>query len=257
MKKMISLFLMGFFLFSGVGSLGLAQAQDDDKNLLAYNDEVEGEITQSDFEDVWFFEGEADDVVVIEMKFVVTDTLDPYLYLTTTDNKILAQNDDSGSRDSRIIYRLPETDRYQIVATRLGERSGSSSGPYRLSLWQAQVSGTETVIEGITNDRNFTPIHVFIPPEDGVYLIEYAHIRGDYYPNLIIQSIASEESSYYDEVGGMWAVKMLNATLSMEMSLERIYIFALNENYYNYETQSREALYTIKISPLSSEEPAE
>ena len=65
----------------------------------------------------------ADDLVVINLIRHESADYDPYLYLTTPDNEIIAQNDDFYNLNSRIIAQLPEGS-----GTVVGERGLKLSG---------------------------------------------------------------------------------------------------------------------------------
>ncbi|MBZ0308437.1 MAG: hypothetical protein K8I82_20395, partial [Anaerolineae bacterium] len=71
-------------------------------NALTYGSEIEGDISNQGFEAIYTFKGEKDDIVVITMIADTESTLDPYLYLTTLDNEVIAQNDDFFNLNSRI-----------------------------------------------------------------------------------------------------------------------------------------------------------
>lgn len=218
------------------------------KELLEYGASVSGEITNSDFEHLYYFEGTAGDVVVISLSQAnEVDGLDPYLYLTTEDNELLAQNDDGGSLNARIVYRIQEDGIYQIVATRLGDRTGTTTGEFVLDLEQPPVAETDTVIEGTLLDRTVVNSHVIVPEEDGIYTITYKHITGNYYPNIMIQTLAAEDY-YYQEVGILTAPQLLGGSLTVELIADQVYIVTTQENYYDYDYSNQRAVYTLEVT---------
>ena len=221
---------------------------DTPDNLIEYGASLTGEITNRKFEDIYTFEAEAGDVIVITMSQANDiDGLDPYLYLTTEDNELLAQNDDSSSLNARIVFRVPNEGTYQIVATRLGDRTGSSQGEYVLDLEKPQVSTTDVVIEGTLLSRTASNFHVFVPEEDGLYTITYRHVTGNYYPNIQVQSLV-EDNYYYEEVGTLTGRELQGGSLTLEFTADNIYIFSTQENYYDYEDTNRRAVYTIEVT---------
>jgi WD40 repeat protein len=82
--------------------------------------------------DIWTFEGEAGQIVTIEME-ETDDRLDSYLILAGPDGKVLAEDDDGGRNfNSRIgRYRLPRDGIYYIIAQGFDP---SQEGDYTLTL---------------------------------------------------------------------------------------------------------------------------
>lgn len=236
-----------------VSAQGGGDDDDDDstppENLIEYGASVSGEITNREFEQIYVFEGVEGDVVVITMSRAnEVDGLDPYLYLTTDDNELLAQNDDASSVDSRIVYRLPSDGIYQIVATRLGDRTGTSAGEYVLDLEKPPVSTTGVVIEGTLLSRDASNFHVIVPEEDGLYTITYKHVSGNYYPNILVQSL-TEGDYYYEEIATLTGQELQGGSLTFTLTADRIYILSTQENYYDYDdTTNRRAVYTFEVA---------
>jgi hypothetical protein len=82
---------------------------------------------------IWTFNGNAGDVVVIEMSASnASDSLDPYLILYNPGGATAQMDDDSGGNlNSRIRFALPESGTYTIGAQSF---AGVSSGSYELRL---------------------------------------------------------------------------------------------------------------------------
>lgn len=107
---------------------------------IAYGETVEGEISNAKFVDFYVFLGQAGDTVTVDMRSGNLDEpggLDPLLILLDSERIPLIENDDiveGQERDSRITHTLPQTTYYAIVATRFEQATGTSSGPYTLTL---------------------------------------------------------------------------------------------------------------------------
>ncbi|HEX3052397.1 MAG TPA: PPC domain-containing protein, partial [Aggregatilineaceae bacterium] len=107
---------------------------------IAYDQTVEGQITASKFLEVYVFEGNQDDAIIIEMNSQNADQtngLDPMMVLLDDSRIPLIENDDivdGEVRDSRIEFTLPKTGYYAIVATRFDQEQGTSEGGYTLTL---------------------------------------------------------------------------------------------------------------------------
>lgn len=247
MKKMILVLL----LLTMIPAATYAQG-DDERKMIEYGDIVEGEITNAQFDQEYFFEGGAGDVVIVQLVAGDLADFDPLLYLTTADNEILAQNDDFSGYNSRIIYRLPDDSEYMLVATRLGERTGSGTGAFELTLEEAQVSQLGVTIEGVVESDELTAAHVFVPDEDGVYEIEYNHVRGDFYPNFVVQTIPTD-ATYYEDVASISGREIIGGTVRLSLEAGQMYVLTFQENYYSYSDTTTQAVYTINITGQAAE----
>jgi hypothetical protein len=81
------------------------------------------------------FRGAAGDQVTITMTRAGGD-LNSYLYLLDSSRQLLYEDNDSGGSngDARLVFTLPGDGEYLIVATRLGQTQGTTSGSYLLEL---------------------------------------------------------------------------------------------------------------------------
>ncbi|NPV67006.1 MAG: hypothetical protein HPY64_07670 [Anaerolineae bacterium] len=110
---------------------------------ISINQTVTGEISNTSFGQVWSFEGQAGQVVVITMRATSGD-LDSTLTLMDATGATLDYNDDAedpavGGYNAQIPrYTLPASGTYYIYAARYGGQSGSTSGLYELTLAQSK-----------------------------------------------------------------------------------------------------------------------
>jgi hypothetical protein len=244
MKRLV---LVLIFLMAVPTTLAQEEEPAADSIMIAYGDEASGEITNREFEQVFTFEGSAGDVVQITMN--ANEGLDAYLYLTTLDNEIIARNDDYNGLSSRILARLTDNATYQIVATRLGDRSGSSTGSYTLSLEQIPVQEGEVTFEGSADHQNASS-HVYIPTTSGLYTLTYRIVRGDYYPALEVEQ-HTEDYSYSENLASIGGIGMTQASITLELTADTLYSFTLNDGSY-YSDSDDSTLYTVTVTP---EEP--
>ena len=117
-----------------------ARAQDtaDDQSLITFGETVIGTITEASFFDVWLIEAAAGDEIELEMSAALG--LEPLLGLTDPGGNLIARTpDEAGALGATITldYRIPETGTYGVVATRVGNEAGTSTGDYRLTLRRA------------------------------------------------------------------------------------------------------------------------
>ncbi len=215
---------------------------------IAYGETVHGEITNQQFDVVYVFNGEAGDIVMINLIRDETASFDPYLYLTTPENDILARNDDFFSLNSRIIAQLPNDGDFWIVATRLSERSGSGEGGYQLSLEQGRVGNVDSTIEGQVTLDDVPPTHIFIPETTGVYAIEYNHVRGAYFPSMVV-SLISPDNYYEEDIAQISGRGLQGGTVRVQLEANSIYVLTLEQNPYDYSASSGDfALYTMRVT---------
>lgn len=131
----------------GVGYLMPVDAQDRCPfryEEIEIGDSMEGRInSNTPFVD-YCFEGEAGDVVVIDMQRD-SGSLDPFLQLSdASGDEVLATNDDRGltTTDAQITFEIPETGAYVIRATRFNVEAGSTQGIFELTLTSSDSEDT-------------------------------------------------------------------------------------------------------------------
>lgn len=203
-------------------------------NLIAYGDSLSGSITNAEFEQVYTFEGSADDLVIISMT-AQNSEFDTYLYLTTLDNEILAQNDDFGYNyyNATIIATLPESGSYQIVATRYSGRGGSGTGSYDLSLTLGNPVSLGVTFEGTATYGEGTDINIFIPQASGVYTVDYTLVTGNNRPDVTV-TLLDGENGYDEEIAAVGGRGMTSASFSIFLEEGNLYNFGLRDSYYDY-----------------------
>ncbi len=121
---------------------------------IAYNETVQGTITEGDPEQEWTFSGHAGDLILIDLRADSVSLLDTYLTLMDANGSTIMSDDDSGdSTNSRIgPYPLPADGSYTIVAGRY-----SGSGAYALELKDLRTIPTLVPgkpLVGVVNDAH-------------------------------------------------------------------------------------------------------
>ena len=104
---------------------------------LARNEAQTGLLTTSDYLDVYSFQGQANELVSVNMS-ATSGSLDTLLQLLDSNGTILSANDDladGSSTNSGILnYRIFADGDYRIVATRYGKELGGTEGHYEILL---------------------------------------------------------------------------------------------------------------------------
>jgi len=114
---------------------------------LAPGEPVEGTLDDQQPMEIYTFLGAAGQTATIEMNSLnpaESSGLDPFVLLLDAERIPLAEDDDivdGVERDARLVYTLPRTAYYAVVATRFDQEAGTSAGPYRLTLSLAPAGG--------------------------------------------------------------------------------------------------------------------
>lgn len=104
---------------------------------ITMGESVNGTITNADPYDAYTFQGNANDLVTIDMTAIAGNNLDTFLFLLDPRGNVLNSNDDAadGNTNSQISgVLLPDTGSYTIVATRYAKRIGGTQGNYTLTI---------------------------------------------------------------------------------------------------------------------------
>jgi hypothetical protein len=100
---------------------------------LAYGQMISGVIDDNAFFNAWTFYASANDD--IEATMVASDGLQPLLGLLDPSGELVARSDDGEIDGSvRIDYTIPREGTFTLIATRVGNEEGTSTGSYSLSL---------------------------------------------------------------------------------------------------------------------------
>lgn len=114
-------------------------AQSEDAQTLTYGQSVTGVISDAQPEIRYRFDGQAGDVISIQMTATVIG-LDSYLVLITPDGERLIDDDGAGNLNSLLgPVVLQATGSYTILATRCCDGMGSSVGSYSLLLNRVEL----------------------------------------------------------------------------------------------------------------------
>ena len=113
-----------------------ALAQDDDtprSDPMPLNAVVNENLTDIAFYDWWFIQASVDDTLLIEMR--ATGDLEPLIGLLDGGGTLIARSADGEAGGSVTLeHTVPTTGEYVVVATRVGNRDGTSIGEYELSV---------------------------------------------------------------------------------------------------------------------------
>jgi hypothetical protein len=162
---------------------------------IAYGETITGTVERSIGFVRYTFEGQAGDIIDIQMKGT-SGNLDPLLILLNPQGTELTRNDDADStttRDSLIQgFVIPADGTYTVVATRFGENEGVSEGTFELTLSLtlsatpvAGVGEVQSATGTITNDQPGL-VFTYTVSADEVVTLELVATSGNLDPLLIV-----------------------------------------------------------------------
>ena len=196
--------------------MGAVAAQDDEcpnfTEVMAYGDEVTGDINDDHAAVLYCFQGDEGDEIVIDAETIDGD-LDPYLLLSDIAiEKFYTENNDISSRDSnsRIEYTLEFDSVYVIAVTRVGGQEGKTDGEFSLRLEGSSPNNTPNVAGGqcpqssnmmiagysltaSLDDEGFLRSYCFFGLADTEYRITVETTEDDLDPMVIVTSPDFEE----------------------------------------------------------------
>ena len=130
-----------------------------DRSVVAIGAATDGTISNDTFEVSLTFEGQAGDVVTIDVAATSGD-LDTVLILRGPDGSVVAENDDISitMTDSRIEgMTLPQSGTYTVVVSRYGGASGASEGDFRLEVYEGQPVDAQEPTATATGEPTLEP----------------------------------------------------------------------------------------------------
>lgn len=213
---------------------------------LEFGQEVTGEISDREFEFEYTFAGEEGQLVSIRMSPTEGSELDPEVYLYTADNDLLAANDDFSFPTALILYTLPASGEYTLVATRNDGRSGSTSGEFALEVSIAESLAVGSTIEATYSTDFFTPnneFYLLAPAADGEITLSYAQDSSNVYAAIRVVAVpdwtVDPEFSFYQDVLWLGNSSISNAgSITLNVEAGRLYIlraefggYGINSDY--------------------------
>ncbi len=161
---------------------------------ITYGQSMRGDISAAVPAVTYRFRGSEGDAVTISMSRAGGD-LNSYLYLLDAAGQTLFEDNDSGAGngDAVIQYTLPADETYLIIATRMGQTGGTTTGSYVLELLSDSAAPVEATpaeavlpadyeglpqmaygdtVEGEITDTSFLSVYVFKGAEGDPVTIE-------------------------------------------------------------------------------------
>lgn len=228
MKKAILVLLLAF------GVVFFVQAQE----ALTDGVGVEGEITNDTPAVNYSYEGEANQVLVVELKpaDVFGDYDRPKIVVIAPDGSEVVAYDGFGT--TRVVVELPADGTYTITITRedeesVGKYTVTASKPVTLALGEA-VQGT------ITNEE----IKYYVYRGDADFNVSFVR-SGEFAPEISVNKLAEYLEGTLDSVGGAYGVSKAEIGTFDGGSL---YIIKVAEALFDFNFSTVTAEYSLTLT---------
>ncbi len=155
---------------------------------ISYDDAVTDTLTARAFWDWWILQAEAGDEIIIEMQ--AQEQLEPLLGILSPDGNLLTRSED-GLPGGLIAleYTFETAGEYTIVATRAGNETGTSTGPYAMRVRRLNAVSIrenpyqEVVFRCQENEAvNVASVEFFEDPQQAAYYVISVWGFGDFQP---------------------------------------------------------------------------
>jgi len=216
---------------------------------LRYGDTVTGEITENRLLTVYTFDGVAGDVIIAEMRSVdrtLENLLDaPRLLLQDMNNIALADTLMLFPMDdATLIAQLPQTGRYQLIATRDDSMIVPSVGAYTLTLNRAETLRLDAPItETISTDDS---AHYYVIDADMPFSVVFVREVGDYGPQITVGRL-NDDRDIMQDVLAVGYGRGLTRTVLGDFAPEGTLLITLSQHLDDYYANIASADYRLSL----------
>jgi hypothetical protein len=249
MRKALWLMLVALIMISVVG---VTAAQDT--VALTLGEAVEGEISSSEYEFPYTFDGSTGDTALIQMWQAPdsSEYLDSYIILQAPSGDIVAENsnDPANFSGSVIAAKLPEDGTYTIIATRDGGRTGDSAGPFILvaNTVETLTAGAkvEATIYGYDNDLRTVP-QQYVIEGSGPTKVSFSQEISDLFPDLALHPWATVDEYPAALFDLTTTSGVSSAVVSVELEEGTLYVLTVKDSFSSSVYDDSEKQITITI----------
>jgi hypothetical protein len=204
---------------------------------------IEGEITDAEFAQEYRFQGEANQVVVLELtpKDVSGDLDNPALILQDETGEELVRYDAFGQ--TTLIWELPKSAIYTVIATRRDDTEGLSVGEYTLTLrLPALLNPGETLEMDIARED----VHYYVIRSQDDFALNVTR-EGDFAPEFSVNEIDTEATpgtlDAVAVIGGKYATQGLVGVIPGRTT----YVIRVGRSVFSFQFGDVTASYTLNI----------
>ncbi|MCU0497744.1 MAG: hypothetical protein MUF87_10365 [Anaerolineae bacterium] len=224
--RFVSLFALLIALFGAA----LVQAQDSES--IEYNEPVEGEFTEDDFEFAYTFEGSEGDVIIARV--------DPVELFGDFDNSILILEDPNGDTvfdttdafsfgRSQAAAQLEEDGEYTLIVTREDGEDGESVGEYILEVVLAEELTLDEAVAGEANSED-RPQYYYVLSEDD-FGLQYMR-DGDFAATVTVNVISDEDTGAFDDVATLGGSEIEGGAL-YNLDADTLYVVTVGRGLFD------------------------
>jgi hypothetical protein len=263
------------FTFNLTGLFALGR----DAQMIDYNQPQEGNIDAAVPAAAYRFQGSAGETVTVTMSRTGGD-LNSYLYLLNGEGDVLNEDNDSGGQngDAQVTYPLPTDGDYVIVATRVGQESGTTSGSYDLVLASDRVAaplpteasapvlpsdyvdlpqiGVGETVEGELDSSAYMDVYVFLGTQGDMITVDMESGNPDdpngLDPMVVLLDDARIPLAEHDDI-----VEGENRNSHLVFTLPRTGYYAIVATRFDQADGTSEGPYTLTLSSGSVDVPEE
>lgn len=228
-------------LLVGLLSVGLVNAQD----AVAFGDVIEAEMTASDYEFEYTFEGAAGDVVIFDLQPVdpFGDLDEPVLVLTNEDGVVASTVDAFNYGEATLVAQLPADGEYTLLATRDGGVAGDSVGEFTLEFVLAEVLETGAVVEGTATSDVRPNYYVVTAASD--WAISYVK-QGGVLPAQVAVNVIDEDAGSLEPVATLFGPELTDGLFGV-FPAEELYIVTVSEPDFYFAFDEETADYELEV----------
>jgi hypothetical protein len=214
---------------------------------LRYGDIVEGEISDRRFEVFYNFEGDANNVLVLEVVSLTDDFDWPEVVLFSNENEILADSNEFVSVNrSTIAAILPYSGTYQIMVGRDDGRFGDGEGEYQVRVLQPATLTPGVTIPGVAQkaaDLNFYAVR---QPE--VFSVYYEVAGGELNPELKAYRVDTE-SGQLRLAATITGNEVVNVAIGLDGATSDLHMITVGDSIYAtaYNNRIETADYRLRL----------
>jgi hypothetical protein len=227
----------------------------EEARLIDYGMTVDGAVDDEIPMRYYRFEARRGDVITVALS-VDEGNLDPLVKLTDANLVDLAADDDGGeNNDAQIVaYTVPIAGTYYLVATRVGEIDGRTSGSYELQLnGRAGIAGGDVLeiiydatVSGLIDNQHPAEEYVFFGQQGDVIQITMERVSGDLDSLITLYDSERKQIAFDDDSGDDQ-----NALLDdFVLPSEGTYIFLASR--YDRETGLTSGAYILTLDLIRS-----
>lgn len=244
MKKLIVVAVLMMLVVPGM--LVSAQQPPAAQGSLEYGVPFEAELTETEREIAYTFEGAAGDVVVIEMypveQYTEGNINASFVTLYDPGMTMVGFNDSGFFENVRYVAQLVTAGKHTIVAALPPDNTEASVGKFFIEVNKAVDLTAGEVSDEMTNEER----RFYTVTSEKDFTLNYAQTDGSFAPLVTVNALGGDENltalafarGYFSNIA---------LTVAVERSPSNIYVVVLEEDLGDFNFDTVEVEYTISV----------